>query len=310
MARDLISSDHDPAPPPVIDPPANPLLDTSGLPRFDEIRVEHLEPGIRQLIEQLGLLTREVGARTGALSWEEDFAVVGAANARLDQAWTIVMTLGETTGDAQIRDLMQALQPEVYASFNAYLADAALYARLRALAASPAMTSLSPERRRVLENSLQDRRLDGADLKGGAAVRLSEIIREKASLHSQFAFNTLDASEGTALWVTDPAELAGLPDEAVAAARAGALAEGRDGWRFTTQGSFVVPVLRDSESAGLRARHEDENGRLLPIAFMVCNFTPPQGAAPALLTHEDVGILFHEFGYCLHVLLSQVGEVL
>jgi oligopeptidase A len=43
-----------------------------------------------------------------------------------------------------------------------------------------------------------------------------------------------------------------------------------------------------------------------PIAHLVCNFTPPVGRDPSLLTHTDVVTLFHEFGHALHHLLTEV----
>jgi oligopeptidase A len=43
-----------------------------------------------------------------------------------------------------------------------------------------------------------------------------------------------------------------------------------------------------------------------PVAFLTCNFTPPVGNKPALLTQDDVETLFHEFGHCLHHLMTTV----
>ena len=49
------------------------------------------------------------------------------------------------------------------------------------------------------------------------------------------------------------------------------------------------------------------DGRLdLPVAFLVCNFMPPVDGRPGLLTHDDVVTLVHEFGHCLHHLLTRV----
>jgi len=44
----------------------------------------------------------------------------------------------------------------------------------------------------------------------------------------------------------------------------------------------------------------------LPVAYLTCNFTPPVGDQPSLLTHNEVTTLFHEFGHGLHHLLTQV----
>ena len=45
-----------------------------------------------------------------------------------------------------------------------------------------------------------------------------------------------------------------------------------------------------------------------PVAHLVCNFADGVGGKPALLTHDDVTTLFHEFGHGLHHLLSQINE--
>ena len=59
--------------------------------------------------------------------------------------------------------------------------------------------------------------------------------------------------------------------------------------------------------ADCRCRRQDPaHGLTLPVAFLTCNFPPPVNDQPALLRHDDVVTLFHEFGHGLHHMLTQV----
>ncbi len=46
-----------------------------------------------------------------------------------------------------------------------------------------------------------------------------------------------------------------------------------------------------------------------PVAYLTCNFTPPTGTEPSLLTHDDVTTLFHEFGHGLQHMLTKVDHL-
>ena len=61
--------------------------------------------------------------------------------------------------------------------------------------------------------------------------------------------------------------------------------------------------------SGFRSRMQTENGIQKPICYMVCNFTPAVGDQPALLTHDEVNTLFHEFGHGLHHMLTEVDHI-
>jgi oligopeptidase A len=57
------------------------------------------------------------------------------------------------------------------------------------------------------------------------------------------------------------------------------------------------------------SRKRSDDGIQTPVAYLTCNFTPPTGDTPALLTHDDVTTLFHEFGHGLHHMLTQVDHL-
>jgi len=73
---------------------------------------------------------------------------------------------------------------------------------------------------------------------------------------------------------------------------------------------FIDNFPRASKRGGawctaFRGQHRDSKGKMVtPLVSIVCNFTPPSGDKPSLLTAEEAGTFFHEFGHALHQLLS------
>ncbi|MHA6205735.1 M3 family metallopeptidase [Dyella soli] len=77
-------------------------------------------------------------------------------------------------------------------------------------------------------------------------------------------------------------------------------------------GAYVDLYARTGKRGGAwmdvcRARFRDGDNEQLPVAFLTCNFAPPTEGRPALLTHDDVLTLFHEFGHGLHHLLTEIA---
>jgi len=85
-----------------------------------------------------------------------------------------------------------------------------------------------------------------------------------------------------------------------------------DGGGRVIAGFYLDPYARAEKRSGAWmdecvAAKSLPSGKALPIAQLVCNFSAPQGAAPSLLTHEEVSTLFHEFGHGLHHMLTRVA---
>jgi oligopeptidase A len=83
----------------------------------------------------------------------------------------------------------------------------------------------------------------------------------------------------------------------------------REGRRFA--GLYMDLFTRKSKRGGAwmdvcQSRRKRGAGVQLPVAFLTCNFAPPVSEQPCLMTHDDVQTLFHEFGHCLHHLLTEI----
>lgn len=76
---------------------------------------------------------------------------------------------------------------------------------------------------------------------------------------------------------------------------------------------YLDPFARQDKRGGAwmdecLGRRPTAAGLQHPVAYLVCNFRPPLPGAPALMTHDEVTTLFHEFGHGLHLLLTRVDE--
>lgn len=83
----------------------------------------------------------------------------------------------------------------------------------------------------------------------------------------------------------------------------------RKGCRFA--GVYMDFFARKNKRGGAwmdvcQSRRQVDSGTQLPVAYLVCNFSPPVAGQPCLMTHDDVQTLFHEFGHCLHHLLTEI----
>ncbi len=231
----------------------NPLLDFSGLPRFDAIQPADVAPAIGELL----LDTRELVARlTDAgvpATWNDFAAPLADGIERLGRAWGIVGHLHGVNDVPAWRDAYNAMLPEVSRFFAELGQNLELFAKYKAIRASADYAELSPAQRRIVDNEVRDFRLSGADLPEEKKPRFQAIAEELASLSAKFSENLLDATNAFSEMVTDEARLKGLPADACQAAREAAQKDGANGWKFTLHMPSYLPVMQYAEDRALRA---------------------------------------------------------
>ena len=228
----------------------NPLLDFSGLPRFDAVRPEHVTPAITELLaENRALLAR---LETAPATWADFAAPFFDGSERLSRAWGVVGHLHAVMDVPDWREAYNANLPEVTRFFAELGQNQKLFAQFKALKTSPGYAQLNDAQRRIVEHEIRDFRLSGAELPEDAKPRFQAIQEELASLQAKFSENLLDATNAFAELVTDEAELAGIPADVVEAARAAAEKEGIKGWKFTLHMPSYLPVMQYAESRRLR----------------------------------------------------------
>jgi len=230
----------------------NPLLDFSGLPRFQEIQPEHVAPALDALLAENRALVEVLAQSPVEPSWTDFVSPLDDANERLSRAWGQVSHLNAVMNSPQLREVYNANLPRITQYYTEISQDERLYAKFKALRTSPAYARMSAEQTRIVENELRDFRLGGAELPAEKKARFKAIREKLDQLSARFSDNVLDATNAFSHLVQDESELAGIPADAVEAARAAAAAEGKEGWTFTLQMPSYLPVMQYADHRPLR----------------------------------------------------------
>ena len=230
----------------------NPLLDFSGLPRFSDFAVEHVTPAVDELLAENRALIARVASPDVPPTWDDFVEPLEDANERLGRAWGQVGHLNAVMNSPELREVYNANLPKITQFYTELSQHQGLYAKFKALRDSAGFEALTPAQRRIVENELRDFRLGGAELAAADKARFMQIRERLSQLSSRFSDNLLDATNAFAHYVTDRAELAGIPEDVLQAAREAAQADDRDGWKFTLHAPSYIPVLQYAENRALR----------------------------------------------------------
>ena len=228
---------------------ANPLLDFTDLPLFDQVRPEHVGPAIDQLLaESEAALTAAVAPDLPA-DWTTLSRTLDVATEKLGRAWGVVGHLNAVMDTPELRAAYNAALPKVTEFWTRLGSDERLYAKYKAIDAA----TLNAEQRQAHKNALRGFVLGGAELRGAAKERYATIQEEQAALGQKFSENALDATDSYAYYATE-AELAGVPPDVQAAARAAAESEGKAGYKLTLKLPSYLPVMQFAHDGALRQR--------------------------------------------------------
>jgi oligopeptidase A len=228
----------------------NPLLAHEPLPPFTQIRPEHVEPAVREMLAA-------GRARIGELAAvdEPTFAAVvepiEELHHRLSRTWSPVSHLNAVVNSEALRVSYNACLPLL----SAYQTDLAqsepLYRAYQSIVEREG-PSLGAVERRVVEQALRDFRLAGVGLGEERKRRFKTVMLELAQLQAKFEENVLDATNAWSHHVTDETELRGLNEAIVSAALRRAKERGLTGWVLSLDQPTYVSVVTDAESEPLR----------------------------------------------------------
>jgi oligopeptidase A len=228
----------------------NPLLDTGPLPAFDRIRPEHVETGIRQLLEENRARVRELEV-TPAPSFRTLVEPLEELHHRLSRAWSPVGHLNGVMNNEALRERYNACLP-LLSEYGTELSQNERLFQAYSQVREQQGADLDAEQLAVLDHALIDFRLAGVALDGARKERFKAVMLELSSLGARFEENVLDSTNAFTHEVTDRTELDGLNDMIVARARERAAVAGKPGWLLGLDQPTYVAVVTDARSPQLR----------------------------------------------------------
>src|ERR1700748_3727753 len=180
----------------------NPLLGPEPLPPFARIRPEHVEPGVREMlersrakIEQLAALQRPTFA-TVIEPLEE-------LQHQVSKTWSPVSHLNAVLNSDALRTSYNACLPLLSAYQTDLSQSEPLYRAYRTIADQQS-AALGPVQRQVVDHALRDFRLAGVGLDPERKERFKTVMLELTQLQAKFEENVLDATNGWTYPVRDP----------------------------------------------------------------------------------------------------------
>uniref|UniRef100_UPI0026032216 M3 family metallopeptidase n=1 Tax=uncultured Limnohabitans sp. TaxID=768543 RepID=UPI0026032216 len=225
----------------------NPLLDTTGLPLFDQIAPEHVAPALDVLLADAEKALDTVTAKDFPAAWKSIAQTLDVATERLGMAWGAVSHLNSVADTPELRAAYNAALPRVTEFWTRLGSDERLYAKYKAI--DPA--SLNAEQKQAQTNALRAFVLGGAELQGADKERYAAIQERLAEITQKFSENTLDATDSFALYVSED-QLKGVPADVMQATRDAAKKEGKEGHRLSLKMPVYLPVMQFADSSALR----------------------------------------------------------
>lgn len=232
---------------------SNPLIEQDTLPRFSEIKAEHIVPAIDELLTRAKSGIEALLVDGKEYTWANLQEPMDALDQKLNRAWSPVSHMNSVVNSEQLRDAYNACLPKL-SGFGTWVGqNKALCEAYQQIADSAGFADLDEAQQKVIANALRDFRLAGVDLPEEKKQRFVELSVKLSELTSTFSDRVLDATMAWNKLVTDESELAGMPESALSLARQQAEAKGHEqGWLLNLDFPCFFPVMTYCENRALR----------------------------------------------------------
>lgn len=252
----------------------NPLLTEQntpyGVPAFDKVKIEHYMPAFEKAIAENKAEIEAIVNNPEAPTFANTIEALDRSGELLDKVVGVFFNVLEADGNDEMNKIAEEVTPLLSELSDGIILNDALFQRVKAVYEQRETLNLNAEQMRLLTETFKSFANNGANLPEEKKARLKEINQELGLLSLLFGSNVVAETNAYQLFITDEAELKGLPESAKAAAKEEAVAAGRpEAWLFTPKRTSFTPVLQYCENRELRkellmayttrGNHDNEN---------------------------------------------------
>ena len=218
----------------------NPLLTPFELPPFSKILPEHVVPAVTKALNDCRENVERVVAQGAPYTWENLCQPLAEVDDVLGRIFSPVSHLNSVKNSPELREAYEQTLP-LLSEYSTWVGQhEGLYKAYRDLRDGDHYATLNTAQKKAVDNALRDFELSGIGLPIEKQQRYGEIATRLSELGNQYSNNVLDATMGWTKLVTDEAELAGMPESALAAAKAQAEAKELEGYLLTGRHGFFA----------------------------------------------------------------------
>jgi len=226
-----------------------------GVPPFDQARVDVLKPALEAAMNATLAEVERIAVNPEAPTFENTIVAYERAGRTLGRVQAIWNVYSSNLSTPAFQELEQEMEPKMAAFQDRITQNAPLFRRMATVYDARENLGLNAEQQRLVWLQYTNFARTGARLDDASKKRLTEINQRLATLNTTFRQNVLADEEGGTLWLTDPADLAGLPDPVKdAAAQAGEEGGHKGQWAVMNTRSSVEPFLTYSTRRDLREK--------------------------------------------------------
>lgn len=235
---------------PILAPSSNPY----GAPQFDKIKDSDYRPAFDEALAEAKAEMEAIVNDPEPPTFSNTLEAMENAGRDLEKFSGIFFNLNEACTSPEMQKTAEEITPELSEYQMSVILNPKLFERIKSVYGQREALNLNQEQMKLLTETYKDFERNGANLDEAGKERLFKIQEDLSMAGLKFGNNVLSATNAFAMNLTDPSDLAGLPQYVKDMAAEEAEGRSQEGWTFTLQMPSMAGFMKYSSRRDLREK--------------------------------------------------------